>query len=139
MCLYCIRPISTIKYLFLFQVVTQHPDSVIDIRNLTSGRLVTTPSDNGGPSPRSSSPVSSVDPHCLSPSPVSVLSTATSAPSTQSDMTLESGYCSSSQSGARRGIMPPPPPPLPQPSPIGVCCLFIYFSSFFACTEINIK
>ncbi|KAA0184402.1 hypothetical protein HAZT_HAZT005371 [Hyalella azteca] len=63
-------------------------------------------------SPRSASPVSSVtshDTHALSPSPVSCLSTATSSPSTQSDMTLESGYSSSSQS-AVRGMLAPPPP-----------------------------
>nr|XP_045614888.1 serine/threonine-protein kinase Warts-like [Procambarus clarkii]XP_045614889.1 serine/threonine-protein kinase Warts-like [Procambarus clarkii]XP_045614890.1 serine/threonine-protein kinase Warts-like [Procambarus clarkii]XP_045614891.1 serine/threonine-protein kinase Warts-like [Procambarus clarkii]XP_045614893.1 serine/threonine-protein kinase Warts-like [Procambarus clarkii]XP_045614894.1 serine/threonine-protein kinase Warts-like [Procambarus clarkii]XP_045614895.1 serine/threonine-pro len=59
---------------------------------------------------RSESPVSSVnshDTHALSQSPVSCLSTATSSPSTQSDLTLESGY-SSGQSC--RGIPPPPPP-----------------------------
>ncbi|KAG7175084.1 serine/threonine-protein kinase LATS1-like [Homarus americanus] len=59
---------------------------------------------------RSESPVSSVnshDTHALSQSPVSCLSTATSSPSTQSDLTLESGY-SSGQSC--RGMPPPPPP-----------------------------
>ncbi|KAK3857347.1 hypothetical protein Pcinc_036399 [Petrolisthes cinctipes] len=66
--------------------------------------------DTASTASRSESPVSSVnshDPHALSQSPVSCLSTATSSPSTQSDMTLESGY-SSGQSC--RGIPPPPPP-----------------------------
>ncbi|KAK7083036.1 Serine/threonine-protein kinase lats1 [Halocaridina rubra] len=70
--------------------------------------------DTASTASRSESPVSSVnshDTHALSQSPVSCLSTATSSPSTQSDLTLESGY-SSGQSC--RGMPPPPPPPTEQ-------------------------
>ncbi|XP_066945568.1 serine/threonine-protein kinase Warts-like [Macrobrachium rosenbergii] len=66
--------------------------------------------DTASTASRSESPVSSVnshDTHALSQSPISCLSTATSSPSTQSDLTLESGY-SSGQSC--RGMPPPPPP-----------------------------
>lgn len=66
--------------------------------------------DTASTASRSESPDSSVnshDTHALSQSPVSCLSTATSSPSTQSDVTLESGY-SSGQSC--RGVPPPPPP-----------------------------
>ncbi|XP_076037645.1 serine/threonine-protein kinase warts [Oratosquilla oratoria] len=68
--------------------------------------------DTASSASRSGSPVSSVtshDTHALSQSPVSCLSTATSSPSTQSDMTLESGYSSGQSS---RGMPPPPPPPV---------------------------
>ena len=74
---------------------------------------VMTMADTASSASRSESPVSSVtshdagDTHALSQSPISCLSTATSSPSTQSDMTLESGYSSSSQSA--RGMPPPPP------------------------------
>ncbi|CAL4059555.1 unnamed protein product, partial [Meganyctiphanes norvegica] len=67
--------------------------------------------DTSSSASRSESPVSSVtshDTHALSQSPVSCLSAITSAPSTQSDFTQESGY-SSCQSSSRG--MPPPPPP----------------------------
>lgn len=75
------------------------------------------PTDTLSNASRSGSPSSlsmnSHDAHVLSPSPVSCFSAVTSTPSTQSDMTQESGYSSSSQSA--RG-MPPPPPPVPTTS-----------------------
>ncbi|XP_050697485.1 serine/threonine-protein kinase Warts-like isoform X1 [Eriocheir sinensis] len=61
------------------------------------------PADTVSTASRSESPVSSVDTHATSHSPVSCFS----SPSTQSDLTLESGY-SSGQSC--RGVPPPPPP-----------------------------